>query len=66
MPPTVAGTYSTALPGMGTPPTTKAPYNNAGLSFNVGGAHSLGPQGWALRAVHNHNPHGKLLVPEHC
>ena len=45
MPPTVAGTYSTALPGMGTPPTTKAPYNNAGLSFNVGGDHSLGPQG---------------------
>ena len=32
-------------PRYGDPPTTKAPYNNAGLSFNVGGDHSLGPQG---------------------
>jgi len=49
------------MPGRGTP-NDKSPVQYAGLLFNVG--HSLGPQGWALRAVHNDNPHGKLLVPE--
>jgi hypothetical protein len=48
---------------MGSPQTTKAPYNNAGLLFNVGGDCSNDP---AIRAVHSHNPHGKVLVPEHC
>jgi hypothetical protein len=49
---------------MGAPQTTKAPYNMRGLCLMSAGTTHLDPQGWALRAVHNHNPHGKLLVPE--
>jgi len=45
---------------MGNPQTTKAPYNNAGPLFNVGGDCSNDP---AIQAVHSHNPHGK--IPEH-
>src|SRR6187399_429506 len=52
------------MPGMGSSKRQKPRTITRGFCLMSAGTTHLDPQGWALRAVHNHNPHGKLLVPE--
>jgi len=54
------------MPGMGSSKRQKPRTITRGFCLMSAGTTHLDPQGWALRAVHSHNPHGKVLVPEHC
>jgi len=55
LPPPVA-----LMPGMGSSKRQKPRTITRGFCLMSAGTTHLDPQGWALRAVHSHNPHGKV------